>query len=113
MDEREQGATPLTDPRHFCPNARMDSAESRLCCDVCVPLCEICGVKLERITKPIARLTKPETFLQAETGTDWQTWKHLVWVIPAVGAVLSLCLYLWIVFIAWAIKLADAWGWLP
>ena len=59
-----------------------------------------------------ARLTRPQTFLKSETSTPWQAWKHLVWVIPAVAVVLASCLWLWIVFIAWAIKLADALGWM-
>lgn len=110
MDEREQGATPLTDPRHFCPNARLDSTRSRLCCDVCVPLCELCGARRKATT---ARLTQPGRFLYAESPLPWKAWKHLVWVIPAVAATLAGCLHLWIVFIAWAIKLAEHWGFLP
>lgn len=98
----------MTDKRHFCPNAR-NSEVLRLCCGVCQPLCEICGVR----KSPPSRLTQPGRFLYAESPLPWKAWKHLVWVIPAVAATLAGCLYLWIVFIAWAIKLADALGWLP
>lgn len=99
----------MNNPRHFCPNAnRLPGLNVRSCCDVCVPLCAICGAR-----KPTARLTKPDAFLKSEAVTPWTIWRHLVWVVPLVSLVLGISLLAWIALMAWAVKIADAWGWLP